>query len=311
MPARSIAYFIFKEEITKTMSSMYFSLSSFEITKNVLQTTLVGNKKILEVYDNRFPFSYFNVSYDEYTKSIEHFKRKIYERTIVDLISIIENYCYDVLFRIFVLNPEIIKDEKAQTTFSELYTFSEGRNIFLGLCENLVQNKLRNKKTTEMLEQIGKYAKSGYITSLKDEFNKIEYYSLIRNSIVHNDSYVTNDILKKNYPQFTSLSQKINVDHQMCVDLSQSMYALIDEFEIMYNQNVVKDNDACAIICELYIEKGLEAPAAIKPCLNKLLGVKIKNELITSSIAKIKRKIDIIQHVHYQDKARRIIQNFI
>lgn len=307
MSAKSIAYVIFKEEVTKILGSMYFSLTSFEITQNTLESSLTENRKILDIYDNIFPFSYFNVSFEEYKRTSMQYKTKLFERTIVDLITITENYCYDALTRIFVLNPDLFKSEEAKTSFSEIYTYIDGRDIYLGLCENLVQHKLRNKKTTEMLKEIGKYAKSGYTTSLEEDFNKIDMYSLIRNSIVHNNSLVTNDILKKGYTQFNSLEQKIPVDHQMCVDLSRSMLSLIEAFEVLYNENIIKDNDACALICEMYIEKGYEMPSVIKPHLNRILGVKIENQLITSSIAKIRRDRPLLQYIHYQDKTRRIV----
>lgn len=177
----------------------------------------------------------------------------------------------------------------------------------IAVCKILVERKLRNEKTTKMLEKVGSTLKNGTFTTKVDLMDKIEKYSLLRNCIIHNQSRVTKDLFDKYGNLFGEINKPVAVGHKECVELSQSIIKLFTEFDKSYCKNIIKECDAVAFVSELFIKFGYEEIKKIKPLLNMLGISKCKNEIITSTLARVRRNIRDVQFIQIQPKVESLI----
>lgn len=268
---RSIPYIELKNKITSKLHMLYSTVTAYELLDKHMSTVVKGGS-ILDFHPNEFPYSYYNISWDEFVGHKASYITNIYSNTIVSLISNLEEYCYSVLAQYFIINEEKMIDEKKQTSVSEMYLIlRKNTDPVYELVHLLVDRKLRNKTTKEMLETIGRYVKSGYLTEMKEDVRKIEEYMFIRNAIIHNNAYVTNDMLVLNPDKYPDKSKKIDIQHEMCVDLSRSIFRLVRAFEKQYNENVSDDVDAITVVLVAY-DLGIRKIGRIKTIIYELLG---------------------------------------
>jgi len=252
---KSICYIKMKEQITKTMQTLYCVITATEITEKYFIEKVPS--KLLDVLPKEYPYTYFNVSASEYIGMKGNIQKEIYQDTYISLISILEAYLYDVLNRYFSIYPDKIKDETHQTSFSDLYLYLDGNNTIVNIIDCLVDLKLRNRKTIDMFNIMAGFSKCGVMTELKNEFDRINEHSLVRNSIIHNDGYITNDLMKFDNKKYQKLSGKVDIGQSNCVDLCHLIFKVVKRFEIQYLANVILDEDKKAICKEIYriIEK--------------------------------------------------------
>jgi hypothetical protein len=309
---KSMNCIILQNEITDALQAMYASITSIDICKKNLENELTGNKKILDVYPNEYPYCYFNIDYNDYVSRTHLLKNKYYEQCIVNLITAIENCCYEILERYYILNFKTIKDEDASLSFKEIADYSNnGSDLEIGICKILVERKLRNEKTIDMLEKVGRITKNGFVKNKQEFVNTIDRYSLLRNCIIHNQARVTKD-LHDNYEEiYGSINGKILVNHKDCVELSQSILRLMNEYDKQYYKTVIQENDYKALAKELFIMKGYESSTSINPVLNKIAMYKGSDEIISVSISEVKKNKKDIQYLQIRSKANNILSSVL
>jgi hypothetical protein len=299
---KSINVSILQDEITKTLGSMYAAITALEICKGQFQLNIPLPKKTLDFYPNHFPYSYFHVDFTEFSKSFPSYQTKVYEQCLVGLITAVENCCYEILERYYIINFDKLAEQDAQLTFKELSAYSKGSEIEIGACKILVERKLRNEKTTKMLEKTGTTCMNGTFTANKKKMDMIEKYALLRNCIIHNQSRVTKDLYDRFGTLFGGINKPVVVGHKDCVELSQTIMSLFAEFDKLYYKNIIKDCDAVAYVSEIFIQFGYDAAKNVKPILDKLGIHKCKGEVITSTIARVRRNVRNVQFLQIQPK---------
>ncbi len=307
---KSISFMHLKIKVTAALNNMYGVLSSLHLTEEYLQLNL-GDKKIMDVFGSEFPFAYFNKSLDEYKDLKTEMAETTCRGTYVTLISTFEDYAYDVLRRYFTLNSEKIKEESAQTTFADLHSYVSSHGPMQGLIENLVDKKLRNKKTTELLGVIASYCKSGVATKLADEVKRVDEHSLVRNAIIHNDGYITNDLVKFDPAKYGATVKRVSITFRECIDLSHLIFKITKEFELQLLPNVIKEADIVAICKEIYIKTGDCKPAKYKKIIKGLLGIVVRSAEITHYLSELDSKIYDVRHEQYRAKLDWLINRYV
>ena len=307
---KSIVNKVLQIEVTNILQTTYANITSLEIADHYLQKHLTTGKKILDIFPNEFPYNYYNIDIDTFKKSRTVYDVGIYRNCIVNLITTLENFCYDALERYFILDIAILAEENASFTFNELSNYMQKSAPEIALCKILVERKLRNEKTTNMLKKLGTYTKNGFIKKSNSDMIKIDRYSLIRNCIVHNQSRVSNDLISEYGSEFGSIDSPIDINHKMCVDLSRSILNLVSEFDTLFVKNIVKDNDAIALVKECFILKGFDTLKDYSEMIQNILGGKIHRESIEKAIAEVKKdKLDI-KSDQISVKSRRLIIDY-
>lgn len=298
-----------KEKITKVTNQMYGVLSSLEIANEHLKEKL-GDSTILSIYGNEFPFTYFNKSYSEYELLKVEMAQGASESTYVSLISILEDYAYDVLRRYFALNPGAISEETAQTSFSVLYSYVDNHGPLLGIIESLVESKLRNKKTTDMFSLISSYCKSGVVNELSDDFRRIDEHSLIRNAIIHNDAYVTNDLIKCDVDKYKSFSQAIKVTHKDCIDLSHLIFKVVKRFEMRFLETVIGENDRKSLCKEIYVRTNNNKPGFYRKIVRNIFQLHLLAKHVNEYIKEVDEEAYDLSHEQYKGKLGWLLKKY-
>lgn len=297
-------------EITNILQQLYASISAYEITDIYLKNIL-GDKSIREVMPKVFPYTYYNVNYRMFASKKNDYENYIYTNCIVNLIVCVENYCYEVLERCFILDKDAFIKEEASTTFKELALYMKEYDTRVALVKILVERKLRNEKTINMLKKISDYAKCGCYQSMEtNQIKKINIYSLIRNCIIHNQSRVSKDLYDVAKDQFGLLNCNIIVNHKMCVDLSQAILDFISTFDARYSNTIIKDYDAMAFIKQYFTMTGEINPRVYKKMIYEKLSFKVKTDVVNKAIADKKNNIDDPAFEQVSSKVIRLIKEW-
>ncbi len=308
---KSIVAKEFQNEVTEILQLTYANIVSLYVAQNYFKCNLSSDQKILDILPNKFPYSYYNVSKNDFLNKINIFEKSIYQNCMVNLIISIENFCYEALERYYILNIQELNAEESKLSFTEIYAHMQNARLEIVLCKILVERKLRNETTKNMLEKLGRITKNGFVKTLENHIEKIDKYSLVRNCIVHNQSRVSRDLSVKYNSEFGSIDEHINIDHKMCVDLSQTILDIVSEFDALYSKNVIKNYDAIALTKEFFILRGDSDYKIHKRMIDAILGRgKVTREIIDKSLSELKNQKADIFFEQICNKASRLIQNY-
>ncbi len=313
---QSLNRIAFKDEVTRIMRTLYSSLTLMKISEEYLSMKLIGSQSVLNIYPHAFPYNYYDVNLETVKKDIADNTSILFSRTIVDLIMNFENYFYNAIKRFYVINPEKIKDEDAQFQFKDLYGYINGEHYLVGIANALVDKKLRNKKTTEMINVFDAMVDAGYKVKVysTEKFKKahadIEEMALVRNAVVHNEGRVTMDLIKFNSGKYLKLNDRIRLDNRSCVNLHRSMFLIIDYLDSQFCVNTVKDNDVVGIISELFLQYGYEDKSTIRQIVNDITRTKFDDTLVYQVISETKKGVTNPKIIQNQELCNRILLNY-
>lgn len=227
--------------------------------------------------DNRNPFKSIDLSIPEFISHSPYIQDFVRENAVVSFITAFEFYLFETLERLIYIDPSLINDSSIPIEAKEISQVTD-QDIRRWLATKVADKYLRNKSHSEMIARIDKFAKSG--VGKRPEVEEWNKWSLVRNAVVHTSRFVTNDLASAWPDRFRSVGSPLHLTdkevarvHHLALTLSSA----IDERAI---QSTIKDRDATVLARELFIQKGLDSPRAIRKELDRIIQSKISVPVI-------------------------------
>lgn len=294
---KSLAFLQFKADVTNEIRKFWMKICALHYAGKYLDAITKEDRELRvgDIANHKDTFlTNLNLTYAEYLHELPTTEEYIRQDSIVNLISIFENYLLLAYCRGLHLTknfekPEKIKDENQRNIpISDVEEIVWSRNPILRFSEYSSSRIFRNKKTMDMVDLLCSFVKSGARkeNERKLDFELLDSNSLLRNAIVHNSRMVTEDMANKDSNMRVGV--KINTDNKDVTALSSACLRIIESIDSMYCKNVIKFYDAKLFAKELRVflgkDKGLIAQKVYYD-----LGIKFTSNDMDSIFAELNR----------------------
>ena len=282
--AHSLSYYKFirfSEEEIRT----YWGLSTMrEFGERYLSQ--LENRSIVELGGSTQPFTYIDIPKNDLVKYSKGWIEHARENAILNIITALEVYFYDILSRVSFLHPDILSQSEKQWKTAEIVKNING-NFKKWFVEEAVSKTIRNRQHKDIVKFIFRTIK--WDSKIDDKLELWNKFTYVRNCIAHNSRKTTRDLCNEwpeRYPHIGTSLKITNGDLMQVVRLSQQIAKSI-EMPVM--KDYIKDSDALLLCREIFVREGIDEISQLKQIAYNNLSQKLTNVSIQQAIAYQKR----------------------
>ncbi len=291
---RSLAFIQFKIELTNEIRKFWMKICSLSYAEKYLNNITCENREQLigDLPEHKDTFlTNLNLKYTEFVDEISDTEEYIRQDSIVNIISIFESYIFNAYQRMIAVKDTSTatkKESEKQISISIIENIVKSKNPIIEFANVVTSQKLRNKKTSEMVKEICDACKSGARQEKSKELSELNKYVLLRNSIVHNSRFASQD-LENAFGEYESGKKLATKNREDVLKLSSICLRIIESIDNQYCKAVIKDKDACLLAKEIFIVRGLEKGILKNEVYNKT-GVNFSAVELDAIIAEVRRE---------------------
>ncbi len=307
--ARSIAFLKFKSTIELEIRAYWHLLSALALSDRVV-AGYTSTRIPDEPGNSGYPFKAISISPNDYLGESSTIAGYVRENSLVSFITTFEAYLFELTERIIYLQPDSISDSDMILTASDVAATVKSKDARQWIARKVAEKYLRNKTHTAMIKKIDKLSRSGNSVSLKTIIDDWHKWTLVRNSIVHTTRQVTQELSGSWPSKFPRPGDTFNLTNQDVSKVFSLAIELAEKIDEMAVKQIIRKLDALVLAREIFVHDGLSDPGKIRQKISDAgMQVKLKNDELTSYLAKHKRGVEVDSLSLTATEFRRLLSN--
>jgi len=284
--SKSIAYLKFRTLLEEEIRTFWHLRTSLEYSQrwlNEIKTPIASLSKYPG--DNVKPFTYIDISPQEYKNNQPQVESRIRENALVSFVTAFECYLLELLQRVLYIDPSLLGDSDMQIAAKEIALALPEGELSRWLAVKVADKYLRNKSHAEMIKRLDTFCKAGVSSSMKAEIEEWSRWSLVRNSIVHTMRQVTPELSKSWVTRFPTPGAVIALTDLELIRVQSLALKLAEAIDKGSISHVIKNSDELLIAREIFIHHGIDEPNELKNRLRKIMMAKVTREMLQKMLS--------------------------
>jgi hypothetical protein len=235
--------------------------------------------------DSKRPFTSIDISPKDYIENFDNVEKLNRENTFVNFITAFEVYLFDIIKRIFYMNPELVGNSTMPMEAGVIGLELSKGDIRDWFSQKLADKYLRNLTHLKMLHKIQGLLKCDFETTNKKQVEEWNKWTYVRNAIIHNGREVSEDLNRVWKERFPIVGEPLNLtDKDMIVthSLALELVKIIDKNAL---KHYIRIDDASLLIREFFVQFGIDDRSDLSQKMFKILSLKMKPQEIDSVLA--------------------------
>lgn len=270
---KSVAFLKFRTLLEQEIRTFWHVLASLEYGERWL-TTHNPARLALFAGDNRYPFKAINIPPSEFIAEQAEVASHIRENALVSFVTSFECYLSELLERLIYLEPGLLSDSDIQMQAKDIAVAVQGQDMRRWFAARVADKYLRNKAHAAMISRMDTFCKSGVAKQLASELNEWSQWSLVRNSIVHTSRQVTAELSSAWSARFSTPGGSIKLENRELARIPHLAIKLAEAIDTRAVASVIQKQDELLIARELFVQRGIDQPSALKASLASIMRTK-------------------------------------
>ncbi len=286
--SKSIAYLKFRTLLEQEIRTFWHLLSSLEYAERWLEAANPA-RLTLHPGDDKYPFRAIDITPKEFISEQTTVSSHLRENTLISFVTAFECYLSELLERLVYVDPSLLDDSELQISAKELASAVQTADPKRWLATKVTDKYLRNKTHAEMISKMDKFCKAGVSKSLADEIAEWSRWSLVRNSIAHTSRQVTSELSKAWPERFPAAGGPIALENKELARIHHLALKIADAIDERAVKTRIQKHDELLLAREIFVQRGISEPSALKATLGKVMTVKVSKIDIDKTLAAQRR----------------------
>lgn len=289
---KSLAFQKFTKTIENQIRSYWQIQTSLSYTERWWALVPASDiPKTLSKYpgDSKSPFTSIDIAPVDYLNNIPNVLLLNRENSIVNFVTAFEVYLFDILKRIFFLHPEVAEDSNMPLEAGAVGMALSGQNAHEWFSQKMADKYLRNLTHLKMLIKLQGIVKQSFQTTYKQELEKWNKWTYVRNAIIHSGREVSEDLNREWSARFPKVGEPLNLTDKDCVEVHAMAISLGEIVDKGALENYIKLSDASLLIREYFIRDGIDDSKELARKVYKILGFKMNSTEINKVLGQQRR----------------------
>lgn len=270
---KSVAFLKFRSLLEQEIRTFWHVLASLEYGERWLATHKPP-RLALFAGDNRYPFRAIDIPPAEFIAEQSGVASHIRENAVVSFVTSFECYLSELLERLMYLEPGLLADSDMQMQAKDIAAAVQGQDMRRWLAARVADKYLRNKTHAAMILRMDTFCKSGVAKQLSSEMDEWSQWSLVRNSIVHTSRQVTAELSSAWPARFPTPGGPLKLENKELARVPHLAIKLAEAIDARAVASVIQKRDELLIARELFVQRGVNQPNALKAALAGIMRAK-------------------------------------
>ncbi|MBU9454707.1 hypothetical protein [Burkholderia multivorans] len=284
---KSVAFLKFRTLLEQEIRTFWHVMASLEYAERWLSSN-AAPRLTLFPGDNKYPFRAIDIPPAEFIAGQPAVAQHIRENALVSFVTTFECFLFELLERLIYIQPDLVSDSDMQISVKQL-AIAVPEDMRRWLAAKVADKYLRNKTHAEMIFRLDTLCKAGVSKQLSAEVAEWSLWSLARNSIVHTSRQVTVDLSKAWPTRFPTSGGQLNLQNKELARVHHLALKIAAAIDARAIASVIHKKDELLIARELFVQRGIDQPNALKSALSRVVSVKSTRPELERMLAEKRR----------------------